>query len=116
MWPSVLAGQKPLSKEVDDLNLMGSRLGKATDPHHFKKLTQLKQRPCGRRRIDLFNIEEHKAYVDVKGGGVSDCWKKMKLTASLKTSLGQEVPTDCTQVRPPALQVSRQSAFLTRCG
>lgn len=74
MWPSVLAGQKPLSKEVDDLNLMGSRLGKATNPHHFKKLTQPKQRPCGRRRMDLFNVEEHKAYVDVKGGGVPDCW------------------------------------------
>lgn len=43
--------------------------------------------------MDLFNIEEHKAYVAVKGGGAPDCWKKMKLTASLKTSLGLQLVT-----------------------
>lgn len=84
VWPSVLERQKPLSKEVDDLKLMG----KTTKPHHLKKLTQLEQRPCGRRHMDLFYIEEHKASVAVKGGGAHDCWKKRKLTASLKTSLG----------------------------
>lgn len=78
----------PLSKDIDDLNLMGSRLGKATNPHHFKMLTQLQQRPCGRRRMDLFNVEEHKAYVAVKGGEAPDGWKKMKLTASLKPPWG----------------------------
>lgn len=39
--------------------------------------------------MDLFNIEEHKAYVAVKGGGAPDGWKKMNLTASLRPPWGR---------------------------